>query len=211
MFNIDWKRPGRKGRVTDAGPILRIPIRGQHFNSSYQSIPLRPAHPQRYPSSNTNFDHSPSYWRPESSSNLPPRPMQRYRSPPPAQLPNPPQRNWEGRSRERDGRGYGREESIAPRTEPRIGSWRDTESSRSERENRDRRPSYQDSRGRSSFDIPYRVTQSSKRPRSSSEDEDSYPSNRGRSRASSVEYRSRNSTRPADPPRRMLDSNITKP
>lgn len=168
---------------------------------AYQQIPLRPAHPQRFPDASPlhaqGHPHT-QYWRPDAAS-LPARPVQRYRSPPPVQ-PNPSLRTWDARPRDRDGaRGWVRDEFPPGRGEARPNGYRgEGEPVWPERESRDRRP-YQDS-SRRNFDIPHRPQP--KRPRDSSDDDDTYAAARPRSRPDSPEWRSRNPIPGARPDQR---------
>lgn len=164
----------------------------------YQSIPLRPTNPQRYSdnnnhsstnltstsalastSSGTNYyNRSESINGNGSSSQLPPRPTQRYRSPrlvspPPSSLKNPREREWEnnsgggsGRRSRESSRGWERDErrDDYSRSTERGGGWREGERERemswdgrdrerdrdrgSERDRSDRGRSYDSDNGR---------------------------------------------------------------
>lgn len=183
-------------------------------SSSYQSIPLRPAHPQRFPEFQSSNS---SHWRPDNSSQLPARPVQRYRNPATPAPVNATTRAWEARPRELPsgaGRGWTRDEfsTGTPRGGgSRPSMYRDPDAGRADRENRDRRPYQQENSNSRHFEIPFRSRGSiKKRTRESSEDPDDF-SARARPRGGSAERRGRNAPAARNLERRIGDYVASKP
>lgn len=172
----------------DDSPPPRPPVQS---SSSYQSIPLRSAYPQRFPEFQSSNS---SHWRPDNPTQLPSRPIQRYRSPTAPVATSTSTRTWEARPRDSSSapaRRWTRDDFSTSIPRPRLSTYRDTGLSRSDRENGERRPYPTESNNSRHFDIPFRSRGSiKKRTRDSSEDGDDF-SVHSRSRGGSAERRAR--------------------